>query len=100
MIPIIPEEVLSALAIIGSILCLFAFRKIPKMTRTSLVTMFQIGMMFFGPLCLMIGFLYAYFGVTEPLEPIRQSLVRILFVYLFTGVNIWSLLILWKGRNL
>lgn len=100
MIPIIPEGVIAGLALTGSILCLLVFRKIPKMVRSSIVTMFQVGMMFLGPLCVMIGFLYAYFGITHPAEPTRQSLVRLLFVYLFSGINIWTLIVLLKGRNL
>lgn len=70
------------------------------MVRSSIVAMFQIGLMILGPMCVMIGFLYAYFGIAEPLEPIRQGLVRLLFAYLFTGINIWMAIILLKGRDL
>lgn len=70
------------------------------MLRSSIVLMFQVGMMFLGPTCVAIGILYAYFELVGPDIFLRQNFVRILLVYLLGGINIWQILILQKGRNL
>lgn len=100
MIPLISAETIAGLALLAGALCLLTFRKVPNMTRSSIVTMFQIGMAIIGPGCVVVGFVYAYFGIINPPEIIRQSMVRLFLSYLLCGINLWQIILLWKGKSL
>lgn len=70
------------------------------MIRSSVITMFRIGMVVIGPALMVFGVLYAYFTFHPIPIDVRQQLVRVLLFYLFFALDTWLIALLKWGRNL
>jgi len=100
MVPTFPAETIALLGIFGAILAYFTSRKLQRLQRSSLLLMIRIGLMIIVPGMLSTGFLYLYFGSFITDIEVRQAFVRISWVYLFSGINIWQIIILKFGKEL
>lgn len=100
MVPTLPAETIALLGIFGAFLSYLSSEKVQKLQRSSLLLMFHIGLMIIVPGMLSTGALYLYFGNVPVDIEIRQAFVRISWVYLFSGINIWQLIILKFGKEL
>jgi len=100
MVPTVPGEFIALLGIFGTFLAYFTGKKLQTLQRSSLLLMIRIGLMIIIPGMLSTGFLYLYFvNVITDIE-VRQAFVRISWVYLFSGINIWQIIILVFGKKL
>lgn len=62
--------------------------------------MLKIGLRMLLPGTLAVGFIYLYFVYTDISLPDRQAIVRFLWFYLFSFINIWLAIILKWGKTL
>ena len=100
MLPLIPPHILSAIAIIGGILCVLVIHKLPNMTRSSMLQMYRTGLVLLAGAMLTFGGLYFYIWTFEPVEQVRQILVRWILLYLFTSIIVWQVILLKWGKSL
>lgn len=98
---LISPGLIAWLAALGGIISIFTFIKVPKMMRSSLVSMFQIGIVFLAFASITFGIIYGWFAFhPEITANERQHSVRWLLLYLFTAYNLWQIVILKFGRTL
>jgi hypothetical protein len=98
---LIPPHLIASLAIFGGILSTHAFIKVPKMTRSSLVAMFQVGILILASASITFGVIYGWFSFhPEITSESRQYSVRWLLLYMFVAYDLWQFLILKFGRTL
>lgn len=100
MLYLIPSVYISFCAGLGGLLAILAYRKMPKMIRSSLVQMTQFGMVLLGPALLAFGILYGYFTANEVSTEVRQIVVRFCVFYLLVSVDLWLAILLRCGKNL
>jgi hypothetical protein len=100
MLYTIPPVLISILAFFGMILCLFSFRKISTMTRTSIVEMFKLGLVLLCSSLFLIGALYFYYSTGEIEVNTRSAFLRWALSYLLISINIWQIILLKFGKNL
>jgi len=97
---LIPPVYISALAVLCQVLCLFSFRKIERMTRSSLVEMFRLGIVLIGSSMFLIGVLYFYYSTGEIEIHLRSATLRWALSYLLVSINVWQIILLRFGKNL
>ena len=100
MLPLIPPHVLSVIAVVGGILCVFVIHKLPGMTRSSMLQMYRAGLVLLAGSMLTFGGLYFYIWTFEPSEAVRQILVRWILLYLFVSIIVWQVILLKWGKSL
>lgn len=100
MVPTLPAEMIALLGFFGAFLSYFTIKKLQHLTRSSMLLMVTTGLMIIIPGMLSTSFMYLYFGnIIVDIET-RQVFVRISWVYLFSGINIWQIIILIFGKEL
>jgi len=97
---LIPTGYISALAVLGAILCLFSFRKADRMIRSSLVVMLRLGIVQICSSFFLIGALYFYYSVSEIDINLRSAFLRWALSYLLLSMNVWQIILLRFGKNL
>jgi len=98
---LIPPFWLSALSVSAGVLFFFSFRKLPLLTRSSMLWLFQVGVSLIAPALVTFGIIYAYFTWNPEIGSAeRQYYVRYLLLYLFFVLNVWNAIILRSGREL
>lgn len=92
---------LSFLSILAGILSIISMRRLPRMTRSSLLVMFQVGLSLLAPALLMFGVIYWYFTNNLDLDIFtRQYYVRLILLYLFLALTLWQVFNIGWGRKL
>ena len=97
---LIPPVYISALAFLGMVLCVFSFRKAPKMTRSSLLGMFRIGIILISCPLFAVGVLYLYYYAVEIEGNLRSVFLRYALSYLLISIDVWQAILLRFGKNL
>ena len=92
---------ITILAFMTALLCAVSFRKLPKLTRSSMLVTYQSGLIFIAPAAIAFAFIYGFF-TSDPgvLSDVRQIYVRWALAYLFFAIIAWQIIIIRWGKTL
>jgi hypothetical protein len=97
----LPPIYLSIAALTAGVLGLAAFSKLGRLTRTSILTVTRIGVVFVGPAIFLFGLIYLYFVTHPEITPqIYAPYIRWPLLYLLCSINAWFIVTLTFGREL
>ena len=92
---------ITILAFVTALLCVVSVRKLPRLTRSSMLSTYQSGLIFIAPAAFAFAIIYGFF-TSDPniLSDIRQIYVRWALAYLFFAIITWQIIIIRWGKTL